>query len=148
MAITASSSYGGTGGFLSPSQYDSAVSASLNIPLYDGGATAARVKESHVDEDTERTIRDQLRLNVGLEVRSDYLNVINAQSLIQADAQGVTESRESLRLAQVRYKAGVGTLLEVTNAEANLATAETNLASAQFQLQTAYAALLRAEGTR
>ena len=56
--------------------------------------------------------------------------------------------RQALDLAQLRFKSQVGTLLEVTNAEANLAASEANLNSAVYQQQTAYATLLRAEGRR
>jgi outer membrane protein TolC len=67
---------------------------------------------------------------------------------VDANVQAVAEARESLRLANIRYKAGTGTLLEVTNAEADLAVAETNLATAQFQLLTEFASLQRSEGLR
>jgi outer membrane protein TolC len=125
-----------------------ALVAQVSIPLDDAGLTRANVRSAREDERTQAIVKDQLTQNIALEVRSALANVVDAQALVAADVEGVRLSRESLRLANVRYQAGAGTLLEVTNAEANLATAEYNLASAQFQLQTAYAAYLRASGLR
>lgn len=128
--------------------YTASIGASINIPLSDGGATRARVRAARLDQQTQQSVRTQLKQNVELEVRTSLANVEDAQALVDADEQGVAQARESLRLANIRYQAGVGTLLEVTNAESNLTTAENNLTTAQFQVQTAYASLLRAEGLR
>ncbi len=125
-----------------------ALVAQVSIPLDDGGATRANVRSAQEDERTQAIIKNQLSQNIALEVRTALVNVTDAQALVAADQEGVRLSRESVRLAKVRYQAGAGTLLEVTNAEANLATAEYNLSSAQFQLQTAYASYLRAIGRR
>jgi outer membrane protein len=53
-----------------------------------------------------------------------------------------------VRLAQVRYQNGLGTLLDIINAQAQLATARNNLATAQYNYQTSLAQLVRAEGGR
>lgn len=120
----------------------------LGIPLYDGGATAARVRSAQVDLDTQVTTRAQLRQNVSLEVLQASLNVSDAQTRSASAGQGVTQAQEALRLANVRYQNGIGTQLDVTNAQAQLATARTNLAGAQYDYQTALAQLTRAEGGR
>ncbi|MDQ2799352.1 MAG: TolC family protein [Armatimonadota bacterium] len=124
------------------------LSIDLGIPLYDGGATAARVRSAQVDLDTQVTTRAQLRQNVSLEVLQASLNVSDAQTRSASAGQGVTQALEALRLANVRYQNGIGTQLDVTNAQAQLATARTNLAGAQYDYQTALAQLTRAEGGR
>ena len=132
----------------SPSHYTESITAAVSVPLWDGGATASAVEAARINEADQRSIRNQILDDVSLEVKSALVNVIDAQSLSTADQAAVTADREALRIAGISYRAGAGTLLEVTNAEANLATAEDNLNSAVYQQQTAYAALLRAEGTR
>jgi outer membrane protein TolC len=124
------------------------VEADLAIPLYDGNATPDRIKTAQVQEQTQQSIKDQLLDNIALEVRSAAYNLRDALALTQADTDNVNENKEALRLANVRYTAGIGTLLEVTDAESTLAVAENNLALAQYELQVAQASLLRAEGQR
>ncbi len=124
------------------------LSAVLGIPLSDGGATRSRVRSAQVDLDTQTVTQAQLKESVELEVRQALINVTDAQARAAAAQQGVTQAAEAVRLAQVRYQNGLGTFLDVTNAQANLATARTNLLGAQFDYQTALAQLTRAEGGR
>lgn len=148
VAIGADVDYEGQTAVAGESPYTEDVTAQVTMPIYDGGEIAAQVREARVNLQTQKTTETQLRQNIALEVESALLNVQNATSLVQADETSVTASRTSLRLAQISYRAGVGTLLDVENAEAQVATAEVNLSAAEFQLQTAYAALVRAEGGR
>jgi len=124
------------------------VTANLAIPIYDGGTTRSRVRSAQSDLRSQIITRDQLRQNVSLEVRQGYLNTISARSSMTAAQAGVDQAVDAARLAEVRFHTGVGTFLDVINAEAQLATARTNLATAQFQYQTSLAQLTRAEGGR
>jgi len=127
---------------------DAGITAGVSWPLWDGGETKARVAVAKDNIKTQQISLDQLQQNVDLEVRSALTDVVDAAVLVNATQQAVTLDTEALRLARVRYRAGAGTLLEVTNAQATLATDQFNLSSAQFQLQTAAASLQRAEGGR
>ncbi len=124
------------------------LSAQLNIPLYDGGTTRSRVRQAQTDLQTQLTTRGQLQQNVKLEVRQAFLNVGNAQNQNATAGVGVTQAEAAVRLAQVRYQNGLGTFLDVLNAQTQLATARNNLATAQYNYQTSLAQLLRAEGGR
>ena len=148
VALTAVTTYNGYASFPNGLGTNSSVTAAVTLPLFDGGQTAARVNEAHMDEQKQQVNRQTLLNDIALEVRSSFVNVRNGTALVDANIQAVAEAKESLRLANIRYKTGTGTLLEVTNAEANLAVAETNLSTAQFQLSTEYASLLRSEGLR
>lgn len=148
VAIGANVDYEGQTAVAGESAYTEDVTAQVSVPIYQGGEIAAEVRQAKVNEQTEHTTEVQLRQNIALEVEAALLNLQNATSLVQADETSVTASRTSLRLAEISYRAGVGTLLDVENAQAQVATAEVNLSSAEFQLQTAYAALVRAEGGR
>ncbi|HEX5324480.1 MAG TPA: TolC family protein [Capsulimonadaceae bacterium] len=130
------------------SHYSESVTAQISMPLYDGGLANSEIRQAKIDQQTTKITETQLRQNIALEVEAALINLQNASALVQADEANVTASRESLALAQVRYRAGVGTLLDVTNAQAQLAASEENLSAAEFQLQTANAALVRAEGGR
>jgi len=58
----------------------------------------------------------------------------------------VTQAQEALRLANVRYRAGVGTQLDVYNAQTALVQAESNQVNATYDYLGALANLTRALG--
>jgi outer membrane protein TolC len=124
------------------------LSAQIQIPFDDGGATRSRVREAKDVLQSETTTRDELKLSVALEVRQSYLNVRDGQTQALTAQSGVDLAVETLRVANVQYTNGIGTILDVENAQAQLATARTNLANAQYTYQTALASLVRAVGSR
>lgn len=142
----------GTGGYSGPVTTNShtsyTISAVLGIPLYDGGATKARVRTAESDLRTQKITRDQLRLNVDLEVRQALSNINDAQTRAASTGVGAATADEAYRLANVRYQNGIGTILDVVNAQAQLAQAQTNLLNAQYDYQTSLAQLTRAIGGR
>jgi len=142
----------GTAGYSGPVTTNShtsyTISAVLGIPLYDGGATKARVRTAESDLRTQKITRDQLRLNVDLEVRQALSNINDAQTRASSTGVGAATADEAYRLANVRYQNGIGTILDVVNAQAQLAQAQTNLLNAQYDYQTSLAQLTRAIGGR
>ncbi len=131
------------------SSHDTAsLSAVLGIPLYDGGTTRAKVNEARSDLRSQQITRDQLRQNVSVEVRQALSNINDAQTRAASAGQGVTQAQEAYRLSNVRYQNGIGTILDVVNAQAQLAQARTNLLNAQYDYQTSLAQLTRALGRR
>lgn len=149
LGLVGSAGYGGPSAVTSGGQHETfSLSAVLGVPLSDGGTARSRERAARIDLETQSVTRSQLRSNVELEVRQALSNVSTAQARITATTQGVAQAQEAVRLSQVRYQNGIGTLLDVTNAQANLAQARTNLSGAQFDYQTALAQLTRAEGGR
>ena len=124
------------------------LSAVLGIPLYDGGDTRAKIKEAESDLRSQQITRDQLRQNVSVEVLQALSNINDAQTRAAAAGLGADQAAEALRLANVRYQNGLGTILDVVNAEAQAAQARTNLLNAQYDYQTSQAQLTRAIGGR
>ena len=124
------------------------ISAQVTIPLYDGGDTRSRVRSAQVDLQTQLTTRDQLRQNVTLEVRQAYLNISDAQTRAASATLGAQQAAEAARIAALRYQNGLGTFLDVINAQAQLAQAQINELNAQYDYQTALAQLVRAVGSR
>ena len=124
------------------------LSAVLGLPVYDGGSTKAKVAEAQSDLRSQLITRDQLRENVSVEVLQALSNLNDAQTRAASAGVGADTAAEALRLANVRYQNGIGTILDVENAQAQLATARLNLLNAQFDYQTSQAQLTRAIGGR
>ena len=113
---------------------------------FDGGLTRGRVQEAQANVTTAQADLTNAQLTVTSDVSQACLNLRTAeQRVVTADAQ-IVNAEESVRLAQGRYRAGIGTFIEVTDAQAALLTARTNRVNAVSAVDQARAALARATG--
>jgi outer membrane protein TolC len=90
--------------------------------------------------------REKLVDAVRLEAKSAWLDLQSSRMKIEVAQTAVAQATENLRLARLRYKEGVGTSTDVTDAVTLLTTAETNASRAAFSLKRAEAALLHTMG--
>jgi outer membrane protein TolC len=120
----------------------------INWPVWNGGATQARVGQARNDLEIARESLKSASLNVAFDVRTAALNLMESSRRVQTAKSNVDLAKESLRLAQVRYQEGVSTQVEVINAEASLTQALTNLVSARYDYLTSLAQYQRATATQ
>jgi outer membrane protein len=121
--------------------------AVLSVPIWDGGTARAREAQARDDLEIAQLRLKQAQESIALEVRQAYLNLQDAQKRLEVARKGLEQATEALRLARVRFEAGVSPQLEISDAELAFTQAQTNLVNAQFDYLDAYAALLRAIGT-
>lgn len=119
--------------------------ASWNI--FDSKATAGKVTQARARAQQTRHTLEEAQLAVEFEVRTAHANLGEAAEVLRATAQVVAQARESLRLAQTRYQAGIATQLDVLSAQSALTKARSSLAQAQHDYAVALASLERATGT-
>lgn len=120
----------------------------VSAPIWDGGITKARVAQARADVANAADTLDLTKLQVGLDVRTAALNLQEAAKRSETTAEAVALADEALRLANVRYEAGIAVLVEVTNAESQLTQAKFNLVNARYDYAIALAALQRATSTQ
>lgn len=118
----------------------------LSVPIWDSGITRAREAQARDDLEIAQLRLQQAKEGVALEVRQAYLNLQDAQKRLAVAQKGLEQATEALRLARVRFEAGVSPQLEISDAELAFTQAQTNLVNAQFDYLDAYAALQRAIG--
>jgi outer membrane protein len=119
----------------------------LNIPIFDGFRTTNRVEESVRNYYAIKSQAEQQRQQVALEVEQSYANVGSAQERIKATRAAEQAARENLELANGRYQVGVGSIIEVTDAQALYVSAEVDYVNSLYNYKIAEAQLLRAVGT-
>ncbi|MGL5062574.1 MAG: TolC family protein, partial [Microcoleus sp.] len=102
------------------------VRATLTWNIFDGGATQARARQREADIKIAESRFDQLRNQVRREVEQAYFGLESSFENIETSEAGVLQARESLRLARLRFQAGVGTQTDVIQAETDLTRAERN----------------------
>jgi outer membrane protein len=122
------------------------VGASLTWPLFVGGLTAGQVKEAKGNLEVTEAQLDQERLQVRLDVEQARLAVRTYKVAISTADELVTNARYQLRLAEKRYAAGVGSIIELGDAQVAVTSAATQRVQADYNLATARAQLLTALG--
>lgn len=111
--------------------------------LFDGGAARARARQQEANiriaESQFAGTRDLIRFRV----EQAYANLISNYENIGTTTIALEQAREALRLARLRFQAGVGTQTDVINAENDLTRAEGNRVTAILGYNQALATLRR-----
>jgi outer membrane protein TolC len=123
------------------------VIAGVNLNLFAGGATSSRAGMAKAEALSLRISRERLRDDLRLEVKTAWLDIQSSRKKIDVAMAAVAQAEENLRLARLRYREGITTAAEVTDAVALMTTAETNAWRANFGLKRAEAALLYVTGS-
>ena len=124
------------------------VGATATWALFQGGLTQGLVREAQGNLDAADAALEQEKLQVRFDVDQAQLMVRADKIAIDAARDALTNAREQLRLADGRYSAGVGSIIELGDAQVALQNAGAQLVTAQFNLSTARAQLLTALGKR
>jgi outer membrane protein len=120
----------------------------LTFPLFDDILTYSQVGEAQANLRGLRAQEDDLRQQIALEVRQSFLTLRQAEESIRVSEQTLVQARENLDLAEGRYAAGVGNIIELTDAQVSLTSAEANTIQALATYKTAVAQLERAINQR
>lgn len=122
------------------------VGVGLTMPLFDGLLTFHNVRVARANIQSTLAGAEVLNLNVSKEVEQAYLDMQTGRELIRATGKALEAAQENFRLAQGRYKAGVGTIIEVTDAQVQLSRAELKNVQALYDYQVYEAKLDKAVG--
>ncbi|MCC7202674.1 MAG: TolC family protein [Nitrospirae bacterium] len=124
------------------------IGATLSLPLFSGFLTRYQVEESGATLNVLSANEELLRQTILLEVQQAYLNLTEAEERIPASELVVKQAEENLDIANGRYTAGVGSPIEVTDAEVALSSAKTAYIQALYDYRIAQASLEKAMGAR
>ncbi|HWQ61385.1 MAG TPA: TolC family protein, partial [Negativicutes bacterium] len=122
------------------------VGVNVQFNVFDNGLTRAEIKQA---ESEIAGAREQLRLvedKITLEVCQAYLNVQEALGRIDNNKVAVKQSETDYELAQEKYENGVGTNLDVMDAELAKTQARTNYIQALYDYRIGRAQLDKAMG--
>ena len=118
----------------------------LSVPLLQGGAIDAQIDQAQGQVMQARAQLETERQQVRLDVEQARLGIRAAKAAIAAADDALADTRDRLRLAEGRYATGVGSIIELGDAQVALTTTAAQKVSAQYQLYTARAQLLKALG--
>lgn len=123
-----------------------AITASLSVPIFDAGKGAATINEAKATLAASEAKAEATLLTVRQDAYQSYLSAVQAATNLDATQAAQDAANAALDAAQGRYRAGVGTIVEVTTAQATAALANVNAINGRYDYQTALATLRHALG--
>ena len=125
----------------------SQIGIALSVPIFSGYAPTYRVRAAEAQLDAKNIQLERLRLQVALDVWASYQNLITATQSLRSTADLLDSAEQSERAALGRYKAGVGSILDVLNAQSALASARRQRIQSAFDWNINRATLAQAMGS-
>jgi outer membrane protein len=122
------------------------VGIGVTWPLFQGGLTRGLIHQAEAQVASFDAQRGVEELQVRLDVDTARLAVRAAKATIGAVDDALTSAREQLRLAEQRYATGVGSIIELNDAQVAYTSAAAQVVQARYGLATARAQLLAAMG--
>jgi outer membrane protein len=125
---------------------DRSFGVQFSWPLFDGLRTKSNLDNARALVDQSNVQLAQVREQVAVEAAAARAEFARARTLFDARRETVAEATEAFDLAVLRNTRGVGTVLDVTDAQLNLVRAQVNAARAVYDFFLAAADLARATG--
>ncbi|MGC8773693.1 MAG: TolC family protein [Chlorobaculum sp.] len=118
----------------------------LSVPIFSGFATSARIQQAKITRLQTRTRYEDLKSQVRADVEVRLSNVVEARKRIDVQSKTIAVAERSYRITMLRLREGIGSRLELTDAELQLDTAKTNYLQAVYDYLVASAELEKALG--
>lgn len=123
-----------------------AIGLTLNVPLFSGFDTTYRVRAAEAQQEARAAQRDRIRNQVALDVWKAYHSLNTATEALQTTRDLIASAEQSERVALGRYKAGVGSVLDLLSAQTALAQARVQRIQAELDWNIYRAALAQSMG--
>jgi len=120
--------------------------AKLSIPIFDGMLRTAELAQARSRFRQREFRKEQLRDEISVEVRRSLLNLISLMGEVAHLRDQVRFARETFSLASRQFDVGLGTSLEVLDANATLLDAERQLSNTRFDREIAILQLKKSGG--
>lgn len=145
-SITGTTSLTAGGIELGDLRYNIAAGVGLTWPLISGGSTLADIREARANRAVTQANIADIQLSVRLQIEQARLGLVAAIAANEAAGEALENARVRLRLAEGRYEAGVGNVIELGDAQVALTQAEAQSVQADYNISIARAQLLNALG--
>ncbi len=126
--------------------FNSTIGIQLNMPIFNGALRVNQVREAKLNIEKSRNTIENVKLSIDFQVQTSRTSLKNAILQVQSQRRNMELANDVLDLAQKKYKAGVGSNLEVTQAQTDQLRAQTNYFSALLDVINAEADLKKSLG--
>ncbi|HNR20432.1 MAG TPA: TolC family protein [Bacteroidia bacterium] len=110
------------------------IGAKLSVPIFDGLQKSARIGQSKLTLQKIDNGFKSLEQGINLEVQNSRTQLLNNIEVLKTQRENKDLATEVARVSKIKYDQGVGSNLEVINAETSLKEAETNYYSSLYDV--------------
>ncbi len=118
----------------------------INVPIFDGFSKRSKIQRASLALEIARNQKKDLERVIDLELTNSRTTYNNALSRVKSQQKNVDLAQRIYDMTQIKYKEGVGSSLEITQAEQSLFETQQNYTNALYELLVAKAALDKALG--
>ncbi|MGE5365102.1 MAG: TolC family protein [Bacteroidota bacterium] len=108
------------------------VGLNVSIPIFSGMQTKYRVQQAQIDKQKVVLNRQKLEEGIKIQLEESRLRMSEARSRVMAQSRSVEQAERAQGIAEVRYKSGLGTQLELIDAQVALTSTRINKAQAIY----------------
>jgi outer membrane protein len=130
-----------------PSWYGG-VGVNINIPVFNGFLFNARAKSADLETEVKRKKLQDIEDNLARDVRNSWLDTQKAYARLSVTQQLLEEANLALELAQARYKLGLSSIVEFSQAELQKTDADLQDTDAKYQYRLSQIMLAYQMGER
>ena len=128
------------------SNHANTLGLTLSLPLFSGFDTTYKIRAAQARVEAASAQREGVRQQVALDVWAAYQSLTTATQTVKTSADLLASAEQSEKVALGRYKAGVGNILDVLNAQSALAAARLQRIQALLDWRVSRATLAKAVG--
>lgn len=118
----------------------------LNIPIFDGFSKKYQIQQKKVALSKVSNNKALLKQSIDFEASQAGINIKNALATLETQKRNLDLAQEIVRVSKIKYKEGVGSNIEVINAESSFKEAQTNYFAALYDVMIAKVDLTKARG--
>ncbi len=122
------------------------VGLKVSVPVFDGFSRDAKIKKARYELMQTQNNIDNLELSIDNEVQTARLNVRSAVASMDYQKKNMNLAEKVYNQTKLKYEQGLGSNLEITNAQSELTTAQNNYYAALYDAIIARIDYLRATG--
>ncbi|TDB60881.1 TolC family protein [Arundinibacter roseus] len=125
---------------------NSVLGLNIQIPIFDGLTKHYKLKQAEITLDKVNQGRDLLSQSIDLQVQQGFITLRNSLETLETQRRNVTLAEEVVRVSKIKYQEGVGSNIEVINAESSFKEAQTNYFAALYDVLISKVDLTKARG--
>ena len=123
-----------------------AIGLNVHIPIFDGFIKKNTIEEKRLQRNQIEVAKEAVKINIDLQVEQAELQYRRSIDNMAAQYQNMELAQEVFNVSRIKYEEGVGSNIEVTNADSDLKVAQTNYYNALYDALVAKVDLQKAYG--
>lgn len=127
--------------FSFPTARTSQVGLKLQMNLFSGLQTNAKVEKAELDLMKTTSQEELVELNIKSQVKNLVNRIQSSQKQLEANKRNLSQAERGYEIAKIRYEEGIGSLLEINDSDLAFRTAKINNLRTKFELLISYAQL-------